>query len=363
MNPNIKKLEQLVKVLDSYGAVTKEEQLGFMQDVINVLAQFKSATSQINQETKDTLNLIVKQVNQEHTRILEEVSQETTKGVKVLQKEYSSKIEELNKAINTLNSIEIKNGTDGKDGVDGKDADEEKIIEEVLKKVQIPEVDLEPLKEDIDNKFSKVYEHIKKSINGFPGVRLLSNLMDVVLSSPTNGQGIVYDSTLGKWKNGDISASANITVKDEGSTLTSSLASLNFVGSGVTATNVGNDVTVTISTGSATPAGSDTQVQFNDGGSFGADAHFYYNKTTDVLHVHGLAGDATDGLLIESESGVDVGILGAANTANATWYGQHNFSKDIEVTDNTYGLVLKSANGTRWRIGITNAGELTATSL
>jgi hypothetical protein len=36
---------------------------------------------------------------------------------------------------------------------------------------------------------------------------------------------------------------------------------------------------------------------------------------------------------------------------------------DYEVTDNTKGLILKSPDGTRWRIGITNAGELTATSL
>lgn len=78
--------------------------------------------------------------------------------------------------------------------------------------------------------------------------------------------------------------------------------------------------------GSTNPAGSDTQVQFNDGGAFGGDTHFTYNKTTDVLHVHGLAGDATDGLLIESESGTDVGILGPANTANVTWYGNHNFN-------------------------------------
>ena len=39
---------------------------------------------------------------------------------------------------------------------------------------------------------------------------------------------------------------------------------------------------------SASPAGSDTQVQFNDGGSFGGDAGLTYNKTTDTLT---LAGD------------------------------------------------------------------------
>jgi hypothetical protein len=34
-----------------------------------------------------------------------------------------------------------------------------------------------------------------------------------------------------------------------------------------------------------TPAGSDTEVQFNDGGFFGADSDFTYNKTTNTLDV------------------------------------------------------------------------------
>jgi hypothetical protein len=43
------------------------------------------------------------------------------------------------------------------------------------------------------------------------------------------------------------------------------------------------------------PAGSDTQVQFNDGGSFGGDAGLVFNKTTNVLTVAGgiAAGDGT----------------------------------------------------------------------
>lgn len=49
----------------------------------------------------------------------------------------------------------------------------------------------------------------------------------------------------------DISSSAggDITVKNDGSDLTTSLSSLNFTGSGVTATNSGDDVTVTITGG------------------------------------------------------------------------------------------------------------------
>ena len=43
--------------------------------------------------------------------------------------------------------------------------------------------------------------------------------------------------------------------------------------------------------GSGTPGGSVTQVQFNDGGTFGGDAGFTYNKTTDVARVGILAAD------------------------------------------------------------------------
>lgn len=85
------------------------------------------------------------------------------------------------------------------------------------------------------------------------------------------------------------------------------------------------------------PAGNNTEVQFNDGGSFGADSHFYYNKTTDILHVHGISGDATDGLLIEAQGGTDIGILGAGNTANVTWYGNHNFNNETANTIAGFG--------------------------
>lgn len=51
---------------------------------------------------------------------------------------------------------------------------------------------------------------------------------DIILTSSAGGSG------------------GSITVKDDGSDLTTSLSSLNFVGAGVTATNSGDDVTVTI---------------------------------------------------------------------------------------------------------------------
>ena len=42
-----------------------------------------------------------------------------------------------------------------------------------------------------------------------------------------------------------------------------------------------------LATGNATVSGSNTQVQFNDGGSFGASANLTFNKTTNVLTLQG----------------------------------------------------------------------------
>lgn len=53
---------------------------------------------------------------------------------------------------------------------------------------------------------------------------------------------------------------------------------------------VGGDLYFDGSPVGGTPGGSDTQVQFNDGGSFGGDSGLTYNKTTDTLSV---AGDLT----------------------------------------------------------------------
>lgn len=46
--------------------------------------------------------------------------------------------------------------------------------------------------------------------------------------------------------------------------------------------------------GGGTPGGSDTQIQFNDGGSFGGDSAFTYNKTTDTLTVPNIDSDTFD---------------------------------------------------------------------
>lgn len=57
-------------------------------------------------------------------------------------------------------------------------------------------------------------------------------------------------------------------------------SSVNFDGSPITAY-------ASIATGNASVSGSNTQVQFNDGGTFGASANLTFNKVTNVLTLQG----------------------------------------------------------------------------
>jgi len=96
--------------------------------------------------------------------------------------------------------------------------------------------------------------------------------------------------------------------------------------------------------GGGTPGGSDTQVQFNDGGTFGGDAGLTYNKTTDELT---LAGDLN---LDDGVGGNTTTIQSVTPTANRT----------ISFPDATGTVALVSgANGT---IQYNDAGTLNGNS-
>ncbi len=72
-----------------------------------------------------------------------------------------------------------------------------------------------------------------------------------------------------------------------GNIFASSTATSTFQGNGINLSNGGCFAIAGVCVGGGGVAGSDTQVQFNDGGAFGGDSGFTYNKTTDRLTVTG----------------------------------------------------------------------------
>jgi len=110
-------------------------------------------------------------------------------------------------------------------------------------------------------------------------------------------------------------------------------------GSGVSVTTGSNGAVTIASTasGASFVAGSDTQIQFNDGGTFGGDAGLTYNKTTDTLTI---AGDlAVNGGDITSSATTFNLLNGTVTTLNLAGAGT-----DINVGSNGAGsLYLKNA--------------------
>lgn len=93
-------------------------------------------------------------------------------------------------------------------------ADQEQIIRDVLKKVPVPKDGTSPKVEDV---VTEVLKELKKHPNvdglrlsalekrlirlGGGGASFFTQLQDSNISSPTNGQILVYNSTTGKWTN------------------------------------------------------------------------------------------------------------------------------------------------------------------
>ena len=97
----------------------------------------------------------------------------------------------------------------------------------------------------------------------------------------------------------------------------------------------------------ATPGGLDTEVQFNDGGSFGGDSGFTYNKSTDTLTLTGgvVSGGINLTPTLASAFNHANAAFDAANTAGSTDF------TTISATPGTYGnnvivpVFVLAANG------------------
>ena len=80
-----------------------------------------------------------------------------------------------------------------------------------------------------------------------------------------------------------------------------------------------------LSGGSGSPGGSDTQVQFNDGGSFGGDAGMTYDKATNTMTVDKVKSDTlqakgSGGVAIHNTSGAYCALFGVGGGQNVTFY-------------------------------------------
>ena len=172
-----------------------------------------------------------------------------------------------------------------------------------------------------------VYIDIANDASTGVGTNLLATASATDTIARTSAQS-AYDKANGAYDKANTGGGSALTVKDEGVTLNAAVTSIDFVGAGVTATNTGSAITVTIAGGAGSPGGSTTQIQFNDAGSFAGSANLTFDKTTNKLTNEGVASFGpivetslfvnTSYTITTNKSAMSVGPLNIANGVSVT---------------------------------------------
>jgi arsenate reductase-like glutaredoxin family protein len=210
---NLQNIQKLAKMLDGHQMVTTEEFKSAVSDFINAFAQHRSAFGEISKKNEESMATALRNLQSEFDAIRSDVKTETGMTKEEMKGMMAKCMSDMQDMCDEMESRLPK------DGLDGLDADEEKIIQEVLAKIKLPENKVISPEETRDMLSSlKGEERLDiTSIKGWTniidnlanraqqsftsGISYLNRLVDVNLSSPTNGQVLTYNSTTQKWYN------------------------------------------------------------------------------------------------------------------------------------------------------------------
>jgi len=187
----------------------------------------------------------------------------------------------------------------------------------------------------------------------FPGLTSASR-PNVVMIDTASGQLYYLDSSsLG-------GGTADIAISSSGTGLTATVASIDFVGAGVTSTADGNNVTVTIPGGAGVAGGANTQIQFNSGSSFSGSGNFSFDYVNNIVYLTG--SSLTSGSITLTGSMFVSGAISASfgpNTVGffgtASWAQSASFARTSSYPINVTGSTLYSVNPGAFVVG--NSGN------
>jgi hypothetical protein len=199
---NIKELIQSIEAADS----SFDEKLAAITEMEKTLVSMRA---QEEQAVQDNVDLIVEAI-----KVMERKVESQLEVAKSIVPEKGDKGDKGDRGLDGANGFNGKDGRDGINGRDGKDGQDG--------------VSVTDAKIDFDGSL----------------VITLSTGQEINV-----GEVVAHDLAEKIKVISTMSTSSAISILDEGTNITSSVKSLNFVGSGVTATTSGNDVTVTVSSG------------------------------------------------------------------------------------------------------------------
>lgn len=277
MNENYKNLMKMAKMLDGKQLLETEDVKNAFADVINEFNRMRATHKELTEEQKSTLNLALKQLNAEHDRILEELNKAKQESKFDVTEALKSHVKDMQKLRNEIMATKPK------------DADEEYVIEEVLSRIELPEY-----KETILD----TPEQVRDKLQTLEGDKRLDKSaikgLEKVVSNEDLDRAISILDQRSQYL-------VNRTVKHD-----------------ATLTGAGTDASPlsVVGGGGGAPGGSDTQVQFNDSGSFGGNANLTIDKNNGELTA--ASGIITSNLTVNTLGAgvVHTDVLGAFSVSS-----------------------------------------------
>lgn len=201
----------------------------------------------------------------------------------------------------------------------------------------------------------------KKILHSGSAAELASLALDTPLPVPSGGTGR-SSVTSGNFLLGNGSGALTLVgsngsgnvVRSDGATLTNMVGTGSFTGSfvgdgsGLTGINAGN----------INAPGLDTEVIFNDGGDFGTDVSFTFNKTSNVLTV----GGSDFGANVSTSGTATVGNLASGtNSDNVIIDGGSGILKSRGIDSRVWGSSLVDGSGASTRVSFwTDSNTITS---
>lgn len=132
-NNNVEQLKKLAKIFNTDKVITTDEVQEVLKGVLTIMASFKKENQALTEETKGIVNGLLNRTLDEHEKIVSQITSEHKELKSKVKKDIDKTIKEVKKIAGEIMAMKPK------DGEPGKDADEEKIVEDVLSKIKLPE--------------------------------------------------------------------------------------------------------------------------------------------------------------------------------------------------------------------------------
>lgn len=370
MDNNNEQLKKLARIFNADKLVTPEDIVEVLKGIKNIMETFKKDNISLTEEAKSTVSELFDKVQSSHEEMLSRAENLVEEARGNVSKETQKALAEINKTSKELKKVMKE--VELMKPLDGKDADEEKIVEEVLSKIKLPEyketvldggkeivekinesdvkikgdkVDLTDIEKFIKNVETMARQNAVPITTSFINGKRVKNINFTGAQITYSGDTATVTITAGTADNitGLIAEGSNIsiagsgtladpyvisssgggghTIQDEGTPLTQR-TNLNFVGAGVAVTDdSGNDATV---------------VTINGGGGDVTKVGTPVNNQVGVW-----TGDGT------LEGDVDLTFDTATNTLGVGLTGLDGIVQVHSVkSDASAGLLIESANGT-----------------